>query len=61
MAFLQGPSLKQSEMIKQELGEGPGDMERSVRDLRNMLAASPYLPDPGSFGKYFLVFFLNKV
>lgn len=59
MAFLQGPSLKQSEMIKQELGEGPGDMERSVRDLRNMLAASPYLPDPGSFGKYFLVFFLN--
>ncbi|KOB78635.1 CHOp24 [Operophtera brumata] len=51
MAFLQGPSLKQAEMIKQELGEGPGDMERCVRDLRNMLAASPYLPDPDSFGK----------
>lgn len=53
MAFLQGPSLKQSEMIKQELGEGPGDVERCVRDLKNMLAASPHLPDPESLGEFF--------
>lgn len=46
MAFLQGPSLKQTEIIKQELGESPGDIERGVRDLRSMLAASPYLPQP---------------
>ncbi|KAM3963786.1 alpha-tocopherol transfer protein-like [Aphomia sociella] len=46
MAFLQGPSLKQEEVLKQELGEGPGDLERCIRDLRSMLAASPYLPDP---------------
>ncbi|XP_072934443.1 alpha-tocopherol transfer protein-like [Epargyreus clarus] len=46
MALLEGPSLKLAEMIKQELGEGPGDLERGVRDLRSMCAANPYLPQP---------------
>lgn len=51
MAFLEGPSLKQAEVIKQDIGEGPGDLERGVRDLRSMLAASPYLPEPDSVGR----------
>ncbi|PZC83501.1 hypothetical protein B5X24_HaOG207484 [Helicoverpa armigera] len=51
MALLQGPSRKQAELIAQELGEAPGDIERGVRDLRSMLAASPYLPDPENVGK----------
>ncbi|XP_068623720.1 alpha-tocopherol transfer protein-like [Battus philenor] len=46
MAFLEGPSPKQAEIIKQELGEGTGDLERGVRDLQSMCAASPYLPQP---------------
>lgn len=55
MAFLEGPSLKQAEMIKQELGEGPDDLERGVRDLRSMCAANPYLPQPEALG---IIFFL---
>lgn len=51
MAFLQGPSAKQLELIKQELGEGDGDLERGVRDLRNMCATSPHLPQPDRIGK----------
>lgn len=51
MAVLQGPSLKQADLIAQELGEAPGDIERGVRDLRSMLAASPYLPDPENLGE----------
>ncbi|KAH9641471.1 hypothetical protein HF086_006087 [Spodoptera exigua] len=46
MALLQGPSRKQAELIAQELGETPGEIERGVQDLRSMLAASPYLPQP---------------
>lgn len=50
MAVLQGPSRKQADLIAQELGEAPGDIERGVRDLRSMLAASPYLPEPENLG-----------
>ncbi|XP_037872374.1 alpha-tocopherol transfer protein-like [Bombyx mori] len=59
MAFLQGPSLKQAEVIKQELGEGPGDLERGVRDLQNMLAATPYLPEPETVDKHLLELFVR--
>ncbi|KAG6446843.1 retinol-binding protein pinta [Manduca sexta] len=59
MAFLQGPSLKQAEVIKQELGEGPGDLERGVRDLRSMLAASPHLPQPEAFDRHLLELFVR--
>lgn len=44
--------------MKQEFGEGPGDMQRCIRDLQNMLAASPYLPDPGNFDTKFLELFV---
>lgn len=54
MAFLEGPSIKQSEMIKQEIGEGPDDLERGVRDLRSMCAANPYLPDADALGIYYI-------
>ncbi|XP_063541516.1 alpha-tocopherol transfer protein-like [Cydia strobilella] len=59
MALLQGPSLKQLEMIKQELGEGEGDLERGVRDLRSMCAASPHLPRPESIDTSFLELFVR--
>ncbi|KAJ0173063.1 hypothetical protein K1T71_011239 [Dendrolimus kikuchii] len=59
MAFLQGPSLKQAEVIKQELGEQPGDVERGVRDLQSMLAASPYLPDPENVDVHLLKLFVR--
>ncbi|XP_075983964.1 alpha-tocopherol transfer protein-like [Anticarsia gemmatalis] len=59
MAFLQGPSLKQAEIIKQELGESPGDIERGVRDLRSMLAASPYLPQPENINTRMLEMFVR--
>lgn len=59
MAFLQGPSLKQADMIRQELGESPGDIERGVRDLSNMLAASPYLPQPEDIGLRTLELFVR--
>ncbi|XP_045771122.1 alpha-tocopherol transfer protein-like [Maniola jurtina] len=59
MAFLQGPSPKQEEMIKQELNEMPGDLERGIRDLRSMCAANPYLPNPESLETHFLLNFLR--
>ncbi|KAG7303547.1 hypothetical protein JYU34_012076 [Plutella xylostella] len=59
MAFLQGPSAKQLEIIKQEMGEGPGDMDRCVRDLRSMCAASPHLPQPDVFDRPFLELFVR--
>lgn len=59
MAFLQGPSLKQAEVVKQEWGEGPGDVERGVRDLQSMLAASPYLPEPASVDPHLLELFVR--
>lgn len=59
MSLLQGPSLKQAEMIKQELGESPGDIERGVRDLRNMLAASPHLPQPENLNIRVLELFIR--
>ncbi|XP_059052351.1 retinol-binding protein pinta-like [Achroia grisella] len=59
MAFLEGPSLKQEEVLKQELAEGPGDLERCVRDLLSMLAASPYLPDPEFVDKKLLEVFVR--
>ncbi|GBP74875.1 hypothetical protein EVAR_57099_1 [Eumeta japonica] len=46
MAFLQGPSPKQFEMIKQELGENPGDTDRIVRELKAVCASSANLPAP---------------
>lgn len=52
MAFLQGPSPKQEEIIKQELNEIPGEVERGLRDLRSMCAANPYLPNPEALGNY---------
>lgn len=56
MAFLEGPSPKQAEMIKSELGEGPEELEKGVRDLRSMCAANPYLPQPEVLGgsRFFL-------
>ncbi|CAH2052085.1 unnamed protein product, partial [Iphiclides podalirius] len=59
MAFLQGPSPKQAEIIKQELGEGPGDLERGVRDLQSMCAASPYLPQPEVIDTHILELFMR--
>ncbi|XP_045503667.1 alpha-tocopherol transfer protein-like [Colias croceus] len=59
MAFLQGPSPKQAEMIKQELGEHPGDIERGVIDLQSMCAANPYLPRPEQFDNALLEVFLR--
>ncbi|XP_053617419.1 alpha-tocopherol transfer protein-like [Plodia interpunctella] len=59
MAFLQGPSVKQAEMMKQDLGEQPGDLERCIRDLRSMLAASPYLPDPEDVDQKFLELYVR--
>ncbi|CAB3220462.1 unnamed protein product [Arctia plantaginis] len=59
MAFLQGPSLKQAEIIKQELGESPGDIDRGVRDLRSMLAASPCLPQPENISLRVLELFVR--
>ncbi|XP_014356300.2 retinol-binding protein pinta [Papilio machaon] len=59
MAFLEGPSPKQAEIIKQELGEGSGDLERGVRDLRSMCAASPYLPQPEVVDKNILELFIR--
>ncbi|XP_026740886.1 alpha-tocopherol transfer protein-like [Trichoplusia ni] len=59
MALLQGPSRKQADLITQELGEAPGDIERGVRDLRSMLAASPYLPDPENVDKRVLELFVR--
>ncbi|CAG9791431.1 unnamed protein product [Diatraea saccharalis] len=59
MAFLQGPSLKQAEVMKQEWGEGLGDLERGVQDLQSMLAATPYLPDPGSVDTHLLGLFVR--
>ncbi|CAH0713761.1 unnamed protein product, partial [Brenthis ino] len=59
MAFLEGPSLKQGEMIKQELGEGPDDLERGVRDLRSMCAANPYLPQAEALETQLLQVFLR--
>lgn len=60
MAFLEGPSPKQAEIIKQELGEGSGDLERGVRDLRSMCAASPYLPQPEVIGMESSLIHLKK-
>ncbi|CAH2259552.1 jg24269 [Pararge aegeria aegeria] len=59
MAFLQGPSPKQEEMIKQELNELPGEMERGIRDLRSMCAANPYLPNPDALDTHLLSLFLR--
>lgn len=56
MAFLLGPSAKQAEVIKQELGEGPDDLERGVRDLKTLCAASPHLPRPDRLGKFEMIF-----
>lgn len=58
MAFLEGPSPKQAEMIKSELGEGPEELEKGVRDLRSMCAANPYLPQPEVLGgfRFFLIY-----
>ncbi|VVC88787.1 alpha-tocopherol transfer protein-like [Leptidea sinapis] len=59
MAYLEGASLKQEEMIKQDIGEGPGDLERGIMDLRSMCAANPYLPDPDTLGDHLLGLFLR--
>ncbi|OWR54967.1 retinol-binding protein pinta-like [Danaus plexippus] len=59
MAFLEGPSPKQEEFIKQELGEGPGDLERGLRDLHSMCAANPYLPQPEALDTNLLKTFLR--
>ncbi|CAH0696791.1 unnamed protein product [Spodoptera exigua] len=59
MALLQGPSRKQAELIAQELGETPGEIERGVQDLRSMLAASPYLPQPENVDKRVLELFVR--
>ncbi|CAG5044224.1 unnamed protein product [Parnassius apollo] len=59
MAFLEGPSPKQAEIIKQELGEGSGDLERGVRDLQSMCAASPYLPQPEVIDTHILKLFMR--
>ncbi|CAK1541617.1 unnamed protein product [Leptosia nina] len=59
MSLLQGPSAKQEEMIKQELGENPGDIERGVIDLRSMCAANPYLPRPEAFDNRIFEVFLR--
>nr|XP_013189581.1 unnamed protein product [Amyelois transitella] len=59
MAFLQGPSVKQAEMMKQDLGEAPGDLERCIRDLRSMLAASPHLPNSEDVDTKFLELFVR--
>ncbi|KAL4711844.1 hypothetical protein ACJJTC_006013 [Scirpophaga incertulas] len=54
-----GPSIKQSEVIKQEWGENAGDVERGVRNLQDMLAASPYLPEPASIDENILQLFVR--
>lgn len=59
MAVLHGPSLKQAEIIAQELGESPGDIARGVQDLRSMLAASPHLPQPENVDKRVLELFVR--
>ncbi|XP_045453863.1 retinol-binding protein pinta-like [Melitaea cinxia] len=59
MSFLEGPSPKQAEMIKSELGEGPEELEKGVRDLRSMCAANPYLPQPEVLDRKLLESFLR--
>lgn len=43
----------------QELGECPGDVERGVRELRAMCAATPHLPSPDSLDTKFLELFVR--
>ncbi|XP_041971529.1 alpha-tocopherol transfer protein-like [Aricia agestis] len=59
MAYFEGPSAKQAEVIRQELGEGSDDLERGIRDLRSMCAANPYLPQPEALDRKFLERFLH--